>query len=626
MLLLTDGQSRLAITFGSVFFGLLLVILAYFNGNSVAVKPDYRDHRSFVFEKRIRFSELYNAMVNGKRNFSIIGFRTPKECMRLIKFNRFFKCFNKEKLLDIKWIRKQFPNLKSPLVIFGADKDDSFNFAVKMRYYGFNSRMLDGGIDDYLYDYLAIQNPLLKESSNTQIIEKTSNDKFSASEKEKKHLFYSYLTGEIETFQETQRKNFLKPVVRPITGTVQFVSWKNRVFEVKNYINNEILILSFDKETRFINAKSFYQFDRGDLVDIWISDNNKAIQIKRKIVNLPAINTIKTKKLERVIRKQKDFILIDVRKKQAYNQAHLPYAINIENYKLGLLIKTLNLSQNTPLIIYGDGPTQPLIKSAFETLRNLAFKNIEVYAAGITEWKKQKKILVIDNKQLAKYQSEYLVLDIRPHYLSQISSIKHAVAIESYRIMQKELSFVKNKIPKKQRILKNIKDKTYPIVLYDSYMVELKSLDIKGNFFQPDINDIFEILLNWGYKNIVVLEGGFFGWQHNYPITHEQNENEVQLVSRKEHPGALSLSEFKQQVEKEKAKLLDVRTINEVKKGKINNSIHIPLQIIKSKSQQLDRSNYYIIYCANGMRAKSAYLILKQMGFKKVAYLNSNFQ
>jgi rhodanese-related sulfurtransferase len=626
MLLLTEGQSRLAITFGSMFLGLLLVIIAYFNGNNVAVKPDYRKHRAFVYERRIGYSELYDSMVTGNRNFSVIGFRTPKECIQQLRFSRFLKCFDKEKLQDMKWIRNHFPNLKSPLVIFGTNKKDSFNFAVKMRYYGFNSRMLDGGIEEYLYDFLGFPIPFLKNIPLTYVNEKLNTSGLTQIEKEKRQLFYMYLVGEIETFQKIPKRNVEENTEKKITGVVQFISRKNHIFEVKNYLNNEMEILPFDKNTQFINAKAHYEFQQGDLVDIWISKNKKALQIKRNIIKLPLKNIIKTKKLERTIRKKEEFILIDIRNKEVYEQSHLPYAINIENYKLEMMIKALNISQNTLLIIYGDGPTQPVIKSAFEILQKLEFKNIEVYTAGITEWKKQKRILVIDNDRLIKHHSDYLILDVRPQYLSQISIIEKAVAIESFDIVQKEFFYKKNKTPKKNKKLRNLIDKSYPIVLYDSKLVELKSIDIKSNFFQPDVHDVYEVLLNWGYYNIVVLEGGFYGWRQNYPVTEGINKNEIQLSKRKKQPGAINLDEFKHQIKNKAVVLIDVRTFNETKKGKVKNAIHIPLQIIKNKSQTLERSKSYIIYCANGMRAKSAYLMLTQMGFNNVAYLNSNFQ
>lgn len=68
---------------------------------------------------------------------------------------------------------------------------------------------------------------------------------------------------------------------------------------------------------------------------------------------------------------------------------------------------------------------------------------------------------------------------------------------------------------------------------------------------------------------------------------------------------------------KERIIILDVRTGQERKTGKINPSIHIPLSELQSKIDQLKKfqSNEIICYCRSGSRSISAAMKLKKLGF-----------
>lgn len=64
--------------------------------------------------------------------------------------------------------------------------------------------------------------------------------------------------------------------------------------------------------------------------------------------------------------------------------------------------------------------------------------------------------------------------------------------------------------------------------------------------------------------------------------------------------------------------LLDVRTASERKSNSIPKSIHIPLQELSARVNELEkfRSREIICYCASGNRSVSAALKLKKAGFK----------
>ena len=66
---------------------------------------------------------------------------------------------------------------------------------------------------------------------------------------------------------------------------------------------------------------------------------------------------------------------------------------------------------------------------------------------------------------------------------------------------------------------------------------------------------------------------------------------------------------------KEDFTLLDVRTVNESKIAKINNSILIPIEELKSNLIKLNKSKEIIVYCHHGIRSQEATDLLNQNGF-----------
>ena len=67
------------------------------------------------------------------------------------------------------------------------------------------------------------------------------------------------------------------------------------------------------------------------------------------------------------------------------------------------------------------------------------------------------------------------------------------------------------------------------------------------------------------------------------------------------------------------AVLLDVRTQGEFQSGHIKNAVHIPLQELNNRYNQIKKLNKPVIaYCASGMRSGSATGILKSKGIDAI--------
>ncbi|MDX8336002.1 rhodanese-like domain-containing protein [Candidatus Cetobacterium colombiensis] len=81
----------------------------------------------------------------------------------------------------------------------------------------------------------------------------------------------------------------------------------------------------------------------------------------------------------------------------------------------------------------------------------------------------------------------------------------------------------------------------------------------------------------------------------------------------------IPLSEVKNILTENKAKLLDVRNDDEIKEtGIIKGAKHIPLPELENRLNELDKDQPYITFCAVGGRSKKAAAILSKNGFKKV--------
>lgn len=73
-------------------------------------------------------------------------------------------------------------------------------------------------------------------------------------------------------------------------------------------------------------------------------------------------------------------------------------------------------------------------------------------------------------------------------------------------------------------------------------------------------------------------------------------------------------------INNENTVLLDVREMNEVNSGMINNAIHIPLSSINKRLTELDRykNDPVLVYCRSGNRSGSVCRTLTGRGFEKV--------
>ena len=122
-----------------------------------------------------------------------------------------------------------------------------------------------------------------------------------------------------------------------------------------------------------------------------------------------------------------------------------------------------------------------------------------------------------------------------------------------------------------------------------------------------------ERLARIGFENVSgYLEGGIPAWlggKHHY---------DTMLTFNGEECGHL--------LGTEEYDLLDVRNRLEVARHRMAGSVHMPLNMLKSKYTTLDKNKKWLIYCAGGYRSMIAASFLKAQGFNFVASIEGGIK
>lgn len=89
----------------------------------------------------------------------------------------------------------------------------------------------------------------------------------------------------------------------------------------------------------------------------------------------------------------------------------------------------------------------------------------------------------------------------------------------------------------------------------------------------------------------------------------------------------VNAAEFKKLIEKKNGMLIDLRTPDEIKKGKIKGAVEIDYlgTDFEAKLNQLDKKKTYYIYCAGGGRSADCAELMISKGFTNVYNLQKGF-
>ncbi len=121
-----------------------------------------------------------------------------------------------------------------------------------------------------------------------------------------------------------------------------------------------------------------------------------------------------------------------------------------------------------------------------------------------------------------------------------------------------------------------------------------------------------------GYNRGYILNGGIQAWKaKGYAVAHNQLKDEIDY-KYKYLPGVVDDKEFKEVVAGKHGDkvILDVRSAGELTKGQIKGSINIPIDTLDNRWSELPKDKEYLAMCSGGNRARMAYMILKDHGYK----------
>lgn len=91
----------------------------------------------------------------------------------------------------------------------------------------------------------------------------------------------------------------------------------------------------------------------------------------------------------------------------------------------------------------------------------------------------------------------------------------------------------------------------------------------------------------------------------------------------------VSVPEFKKAMDSLQDEIvIDLRTADELKGGKIANALHIDFfgPDFEPAIARLDKSKTYLIYCASGGRSGETVELMNKMGFKNIYNLEAGFR
>ena len=220
------------------------------------------------------------------------------------------------------------------------------------------------------------------------------------------------------------------------------------------------------------------------------------------------------------------------------------------------------------------------------------YTNIKVFHAGVPAWASAGNVLLTTDEFVKKRMGFIVLIDTRGPDAAEKGHIQGAVAIRLNDVVRE-----RNQFP--------VDRKAY-IVLYAEHTDMAK--------LAPVVKEI----LNWGYKHVFILDGGYAGWlQDDGGIQKGLVRTKIFYLPRP-HPGEIVGDEFINVVKNrpQDVLILDVRTPTEASLGMIEGAVNIPVDELQARVKELPKDKEIITHCRTGLRAEMAYSILRNAGLK----------
>jgi len=222
------------------------------------------------------------------------------------------------------------------------------------------------------------------------------------------------------------------------------------------------------------------------------------------------------------------------------------------------------------------------------------YKNVKAFYSGFPSWQKTGLPIYTEPeflKLMIEEKGAYVLVDLRT---AEKATKDHIPGAVNYSM--DELQDLFNDLP-------DDKKKTRIIYYSDN---------------EDDAKIAHRTLRINGYDRGYILNGGIQAWKAKGYATVKNG-----LVSEIDYkysylPGVVDDKEFKEVVAgKHPDKVvLDVRDPSEVYKSMITGSLNIPIDTLDNRWSELPKDKEYLAMCSGGNRARMAYMILKDHGYK----------
>lgn len=296
------------------------------------------------------------------------------------------------------------------------------------------------------------------------------------------------------------------------------------------------------------------------------------------------------------------YFLFDSRPVPRFQQGYIPTAVSFPFSAFDKMAeKLMPKDKNALVVFYCQGVTCNLSPSSAGKAQKLGYTNVNVYKDGMPAWQERNHGVLtaqfFNDAWIAK-GIPVVLLDARSQKAAAKGFIKGAVTFPATQAAR---------LAKKMDI-----KKTAPVIVYD----------------QADGKDAAAVaknLIKSGFKNVLVLSGGFDAWQAaKYDVVTGKLSAKATYVP-KPLPGEINLDEFKKYVEQLPANvmIIDVRNADEVANGMFKTAKLIPSEEIKDRVAEIPKDKLIITQCSTGVRAEMVYNALKNLGYTNVKFVNA---
>lgn len=279
--------------------------------------------------------------------------------------------------------------------------------------------------------------------------------------------------------------------------------------------------------------------------------------------------------------KSGSLLLVDSRSQEEWDEAHLFGAVTVQAFK----VMQPQQSKNMDIVIYGSSASDMRPFRVARLFSANGYNKIKVFAGGVKEWRRQGRAINAAPSHLVALLENgkaFRVIDLRQpsHVNTLLMNGTETLPVASW-------SRSKVVLP----------DRAYqmPLFLYGD---------------ENELQTAAGLLAEWGYHNdgdFALLDSSWKEWTGKYTLV-------------KYRPGEppseeISLQEFRTLWiggESNRAVLLNVK---QKRDREFPGEIHIPLEELPEKLENLPRDREIIIYCSVGLRSSIAQRILQSNGF-----------